>query len=78
MITPMQELPNGAIVIASKDTSRPGASQDQHIVLAMWSKGPSGVEYITWNVDPESLDCQWGHYHAEFADAVKDFVTRGN
>jgi hypothetical protein len=76
-------LPNGAVVIAIKHVGSP--SHREWYVLAAWQKADfmkgrelvSRPEYITWNLDPDNLACDIGHYNGDLVDAVTDFMNRG-
>lgn len=71
-IKPLTKLPNGAVVIASKDSGdgRTG------IVLAYWENDV--MPYITWRywfVDDE-ITTESGRYSATIANAAIDFEER--
>ena len=69
-VLPTEVLPNGATVIAV----RRKFPHNEWFVLAMWH--PEHAEFITWQVDPKTLDCFWGHYNCDLPHAWEDFVER--
>jgi len=50
-------------------------SRHLDLVLATWTKGSRGQEWITWCVDEED-NAYWGHYFDSFEKAEADFVAR--
>jgi hypothetical protein len=71
---PGQTLPNGALIVAvSAKPRRPVTGTADDLVLLAWT----GTDYVTWQASAETLDCYWGHYHAQdFAGASADFLRR--
>ena len=61
----MKRMNNGAIVIA----------QDRGIVLAMWDRGLSAMEYVTWRGHPDG-ECHNGHYFTDIYAAATDYANR--
>lgn len=66
-----KRLANGALVIDYKIV------HDKHYVLALWEKGRSNCEYVSWQVNPNDASTYYGHYFPDLIDAVKDFANRG-
>lgn len=71
-ILPTEILPNGATVI---DISRRLPSGDWY-VFAMWRKGGGVVEYISWWLDPKTLDTENGIYRGGLEEGYDVFKER--
>lgn len=71
-IAPGTKLPNGATVLLS---AGPGAG-DYCVVLAEWGEGKHH-EYITWRVEPNTLEAFWGDYYKSLPEACESFLARG-
>ncbi len=63
-------LPNGAQIL-----SRQFSHDSAWVVLCSWEKG-SGMEYITWVVDPHSGAACRGSYYRFHEQAERDFCRR--
>lgn len=70
LVCPGETLPNGAIVLAYKETKSTGS----RYVLAVWKRD----EYVVWAIDGEK-HTDWGHYFmdGDIVAAAKDFAERG-
>jgi len=72
-ITPTERLPNGAMVI---DLCRMSGPEQRWVVLCIQQKGQSH-EFVTWEIDSETLDAYWGHYHgSNLIEAVQELGRR--
>jgi hypothetical protein len=71
-VTAGQTLPNGATVVDAKRIKT-----GRWCVLAVWQRGRSALrpinEYIVWDLDPKTLECDNGKYRATATEAAKIF-----
>lgn len=67
LLRPGSQLANGATVLDSAE-----ASGEWLVVLAQWHDG----EFVTWKVDPDTLQAHWGDYFDNLEDATEDFKRR--
>jgi hypothetical protein len=75
---PGQTLPNGAYVIAVRETGRRSDGAPLGVVLAMCGGGRWPVEYATWLyvTDERGTVTVSGRYHPDIAPAVTDLLAR--
>ena len=67
------KLPNGATVIDIASITGP---HQRWVVLCIVPRGQSH-EYVTWEIDPDTLAAYWGHYHGtNLSEAVEELYER--
>lgn len=75
-VQPLEKLPNGATVLELRRTSGP-SKEPRWYVFCVWVRN-GAAEYISWQLFPDTLACEYGSYNRNPAQAYEQFVKRAD